>query len=240
MNDTIRSTPLTCERSTTKSLAATTTMSTAPVIQIARRPVRVASTINVSASTDQKIESAACTTTERIIGSNAYGIVDQWWMLRSRIPFSHRNASAEAAAAAGGAPIAAGNSPGLRRNPSHAKTPPRIASTCPRSSAFTNGMYGSGSLRPSCVTFAYTTQTASAPRIAPKAALRYERGYAETGQRSSIEALAITIATIAGTTITAAIDHAVPRAVYSTASQWSSTAPSTATTSAVPAWSTES
>ena len=70
--------------------------------------------------------------------------------------------------------------------------------------------------------------------------LRYARGYAETGQRASIDALAIAIATIAGTTITAAIDHAVPRAVYSTASQWSSTAPSTATRSAVPAWSTES
>src|SRR5205085_1850600 len=82
MNDTMRPIPVTRERSTRKSFTTTTAMSTAPVIQSTRLAVRVAKTMVASASTDQKIESADCATTERRMPSNVYGTSAQWCTLR--------------------------------------------------------------------------------------------------------------------------------------------------------------
>ena len=53
MNETMRSRPLSCEKSTSASLTTTTPIKAAPIIHSTRREMRVAITINASANKNQ-------------------------------------------------------------------------------------------------------------------------------------------------------------------------------------------
>src|SRR5207247_4840149 len=93
MNDTMRSTVPTFERSTRKSLTTTTPISAAPTIHNSRKALRVAKTMIASARIDQKRDNAACTRTECSMASSRKGTSAQWCKVRSSAPFPQMNAA---------------------------------------------------------------------------------------------------------------------------------------------------
>src|SRR6185503_5031968 len=88
------------ERSTRNSFTTVTPSSVAAAIQRARQPRRVHITIAPSATSVQVIENADWSGVESQSASASNGTPAHWTTLRTRTPFSHRNASAAKAGAA--------------------------------------------------------------------------------------------------------------------------------------------
>lgn len=97
MNETMRSTPVTRDRSKRNSLITVTPSSAAPVNHSARLTRRVANTITPKASTVQNIDRDAWTSIESPRSSSVYGICAQWCSVRSSTALAQMNSVAPTA-----------------------------------------------------------------------------------------------------------------------------------------------
>ena len=73
MNDTMRSMPVTCDRSNRNSLTTVSASSAAPTNHSGRSPRRVAQIVMASAQSVQYTDTDACTSVDSAIAPSSYG-----------------------------------------------------------------------------------------------------------------------------------------------------------------------